>query len=646
MKRLLIIILSGISILGTCFAKDLPHSKDSVERVVFARGNDINELNGLLEMFRSAGDSSAVAMTFYALGRKYNQKSEYIESIEAYKRAAELQNELNETYDAIQTLVGLATSCRRIGAYSSASEYLFYALSELENSDYVDTEEGKRQHSYILNGIGNVYKYLDNGEEAEKYFRKSLAYDIQIGNYIGMAMNWTTIGSIYEYRDQFDSAAVMYNKALEYNMHVKSNNGIGICHNRLGQLAYTIGDIDKAEQAFLSGYEVLKKSNDTWNLTKSCTSLAMVYIDKGELKKAKSYLDEASELVIGRRSYGHKNAIHGYLALLYEKQGNYKKAYEEASISMAYADSMSTQKDEQAIAQSRIKFEQEQNQIAMNKVLMEKNKEVIQKKTTIIASVLIGLVLIAILLLMYRYGRLQEKHNMELMESNAIKNKFFSIISHDLKNPVIAQKNTLRLLVSNYENLPKDLVLEQCKELSKSSESLLELLISLLNWSRIEVGKMKYEPIRLDLGDVVAEAVKPLNEQMHQKNLSTEINIPSETYAYADVNATKTVIRNLVSNAIKFSHTGGVIEISASQEKSYYKVSVKDYGVGMDEERKEKIFSLSGQKSALGTAGESGSGLGLIVCKELVEMTGGHINIESAPNKGTTISFTIKTASA
>ena len=111
------------------------------------------------------------------------------------------------------------------------------------------------------------------------------------------------------------------------------------------------------------------------------------------------------------------------------------------------------------------------------------------------------------------------------MESNAVKNKLFSIISHDLKNPVLAQQKTLQLLVDNYEKLPQDIVYEHCKELSKSSESLLDLLISLLDWSRIGVGKMKYEPIRMDLLSLVEDAVKPLQEQMQQKNIELNINV-------------------------------------------------------------------------------------------------------------------------
>lgn len=643
MKRLILIILMLFSAIGIGFGQHTRPSKDSIERLVFASNNNIDKLNKLLKKFIDAGDSSSTSITLYAIGRAYNQKSEYLLSIKAYKRAASIQKALGETQDEIQTMIGIATSCRRIGAYSSASDYLFYALNTLEKSDFLNTEKGKKQHSYILNGIGNIYKYLDNGQEAEKYFRKSLALDKELNNHVGMAMNWTTIGSVYEYRHQYDSAEIMYNRALEHNKQVRSKNGTGICHNRLGQLAYNKGDIEKAEKEFLLAYEVLKKAEDKWNLIKSATSLASIYIETGELKRGSLYLDEAEILVEGQKAFGHKNYIHNCRSILYKKQGNYRKAYEEAMKCIAYADSMSTQKDEQTITQNRIKFEQEQNQIAMGKLLLEKEKEVLEKRNTIIISSIIGFVLILILALLYRYGKLQERHNKELRETNAVKNKFFSIISHDLKNPVLAQQKTLQLLVDNYENLPKNIVYEHCKELSKSSESLLDLLISLLDWSRIEVGKMKYEPIRMDLLSLVEEAVRPLQEQMQQKNIALNINVDKEIFVFSDINATKTTLRNIVGNAIKFSKPGGIIDISvAPYNNERYIVSIKDNGIGMDKAGTENLFKLNVQKSSLGTAGESGSGLGLIVCKELVEMGGGSIHVKSELGKGTEIGFTIK----
>ncbi len=643
MKRSLLLLCALLAAAGLSAApKPAGISADSLETLVRRQSRNLQGLQELLVTFRSQGDSVAVGRTLSAIGKYYNTSGEYIKSIDAYKEAYAIEVEHSPVIQSVYTLIGLATSCRRIGAYSSASDYLFEALKLLESSEIYDTPEGKKQRSYVLNGLGNVYKYLDNGEEAERYFRESLALDEEIDNYLGIAMNWSTIGSIYEYREQYDSAAVMYARSLDYNKRSNSRSGIGVSYNRLGQLAYGMGDVKKAEEDFLAGYNVLKKAGDRWNLAKSATSLAHLYIDEGQYGKAQRYLDEAHEIVRGRHAYGYEAEIHAYQAQLNARQGQYREAYDQALRSMSYTDSSSTQKNEQAVAQSRIKFEQERNRMEMGKVLHEKEIEVARRKTVLTLAAVVGLALLLIILLLFRNIRLQKKRNEELLEANAIKNKFFSIISHDLKNPVIAQKNTLQLLVDNYDKLPKDLVYAQCQELSKSSESLLSLLMSLLDWSRLEVGKIRYEPIRINLLNVIEDTLRPLEEQMSLKGITLRTKVRSDLYANADINITSTVLRNLVSNAIKFSSSGDSILIGVTEEgPDKLRLSVKDQGLGMSREDVDKLYKLTDAVSTRGTAGETGTGLGLIVCREMLSLAGSDLVVTSQLGKGSTFSFTV-----
>ncbi len=643
MKRFLLAIGLCLACVGLHGApKPTRMPADSVESLVRRQSRNILGLNDLLKTFRAGGDSAAVGRTLSAIGKYYNNSGDYIKSIDAYKEAYSIEAKYSTVSQSVYTLIGLATSCRRIGAYSSASDYLFEALMLLESSDIFNTPEGKKQRSYVYNGLGNVYKYLDNGTEAENYFRKSLALDEEIDNYLGIAMNLSTIGNIYEYRHEYDSAAVMYARALEYNKKTNARSGIGVSYNRLGQLAWTVGDSKKAEESFLAGYDTLKRAGDRWNLAKSATSLAYIYTENGQYDKAQRYLDEAHSIVRGKHAFGYEAEIHAYQAELNARQGNWRSAYSEALRSMAYADSSSTQKNEQAVAQSRIKFEQERNRMEMSKVLHEKEIEVERRNLILILGVTISLALLLIIILLVRNVRLQKKRNAELLEANAVKNKFFSIISHDLKNPVIAQKNTLQLIVDNYEKLPKDLVYAQCKELSKSSESLLSLLMSLLDWSRLEVGKMRCEPIRINLLNVIEDTVRPLAEQMSLKNINLRTKVRSDLYANADINITSTVLRNLVSNAIKFSSPGDSILIGVSEEgNGKLRLSVSDSGVGMSREDIDNLFKLTNAATTRGTAGETGSGLGLIVCREMLSLAGSSLQVSSELGSGSTFSFVV-----
>ena len=488
-----------------------------------------------------------------------------------------------------------------------------------------------------------MYKYLNNGNEAERYFRLSLYYDGLINNYTGMAMNWSTIGSIYEYRSQYDSAAVMYQRALDYNQKGRSTSGVGICLNRLGQLSRELGDLDKAESQFLAAYDSLSKARDRWNLAKSTMSLAAIYMDKGNLKKAKQYIEESNDLAGGKHSYGHDQEIHSLMAMYNAHSGNYKDAYEESMIALAYKDSSASQKDEDEVSQNRITFIQEQNRREINRVLEEKEHEKELRNAVLVGGLISSTILLLFLALMFRYWKLQRKLNKHLSESNALRDKLLSIISHDLKNPLIAQRNNLKLLDDNFEAVPPDVLKTQIAELSKSSEYSLDLFTKLLDWTRLQTGRMTFEPIRIDLHNVCQDTLNLLSAQIRQKNIKANVLIPKETFVVSDLNMVETVMRNLVSNAIKYSNMGDEIEIGCQDaEKGKLRVYVKDNGIGMTNELREQLLAGKNHVSSTGTSGEKGTALGLLICKEFVELSNGEIGLVSSPGKGSTFSFTVQ----
>lgn len=630
----------------TAGAREIITPKDSVRASLAHVQNDPEALEGLLATYRDNGDSVAVAFALAQLGKCYNYRSDYLKAISYYQDAANLQK-AQDPSDYINTLVSLATNCRRIGAYSSASEHLFEALDILEdNVDIRDTKDGLRQKSFIYNGLGNIYKYLDDGEEAEKYFRLSLEIDEKIGNELGQSMNWNTIGSIYEYRHEYDSAKVMYLRSLEHSDKTTSKNSPGICYNRLGQLAHIQGNIDEAEEYFKKAYDILTKAHDKWNLAKTTCNLGRIYTEKGNYSLAAKYLDESESLVARNRSYGHLEEIHFNRAALYEKQGQYKKASEEMRLCLAYADSTFAQRSGQEVAQTRLRYEQDRSEKLLSEMTREKEYERQTKRWVLLVASLVTLVLISLLVALLNLLNMQRKRNMALQQMNSLRNQFFSIVSHDLKNPITSQKTVLGLLNSNIESLPPQDIKEQVSELYNSSVSLEELLTDLLNWARIETGKIDNVPVTISLKDVASDAIEPMMEQSHLKKVTIQNEIDPGVMAFADRNLVSFVLRNLVSNAIKFSRIGGTVTLSSSgSEDGKIEVSVADHGIGISKERLSELFSLEKRISTRGTAGEAGSGLGLLAAKEMVELCGGQLRAESEEGKGSVFSFTLRKVS-
>ncbi|OOM77756.1 sensor histidine kinase RcsC [Clostridium puniceum] len=229
----------------------------------------------------------------------------------------------------------------------------------------------------------------------------------------------------------------------------------------------------------------------------------------------------------------------------------------------------------------------------------------------------------------------------KLKESNSTKDKFLSIIGHDLKNPIGVVKGLADELVQNINELDRDEIKEFSKRILRNSDKVCQLLQDILEWARVQSDKIEYKPTMLNLREVVNESVKLLLLNARKKHINIIVLIEDDIEVCADFNMLNTVMRNLISNAIKFTYKNGDILITVDVEVDYCKISVKDTGVGIKEENIKKLFSIDSNFTTRGTQNEEGTGLGLILCKEFVERNGGSIFIESEYGKGSCVLFTI-----
>ena len=233
------------------------------------------------------------------------------------------------------------------------------------------------------------------------------------------------------------------------------------------------------------------------------------------------------------------------------------------------------------------------------------------------------------------------KYAAELRDLNAAKDKFFSLISHDLRSPFHSLLGITEIIDEDAATLSKDEILNFNKEIHKSLKNQYRLLENLLEWSRIQTGKLEYQPVKINLNEKVNDVFNILIGNAVKKEISLINNVVKNTYIKADQNMIQSIIQNLVSNAIKFTECKGKIIIKAVKKDDFIEISVKDDGIGIDAKDIYKLFRIDVQFTKLGTAKERGTGLGLNLCKELVEKHGGKIWAESEVGKGTTFTFTI-----
>jgi len=232
--------------------------------------------------------------------------------------------------------------------------------------------------------------------------------------------------------------------------------------------------------------------------------------------------------------------------------------------------------------------------------------------------------------------------NDELDTLNATKDKFFSIIAHDLKSPFTSLIGYSKMLTKNFEKYSDEKKKNYIMNIEKASSSTYQLLENLLTWSRSQTGKLNFEPQNVLLKQLCLESYEPLMTIAENKNISIHNTINAEWKVFVDSNLIQTILRNLISNALKFTYPAGAIHISATElDTQMIEISVTDNGMGMDSKTMESLFKIDSKTSNIGTNDEEGTGLGLILCKEFVEKHGGKIWVESTISEGSTFKFSV-----
>lgn len=253
----------------------------------------------------------------------------------------------------------------------------------------------------------------------------------------------------------------------------------------------------------------------------------------------------------------------------------------------------------------------------------------------------------------YMVGRIQDideskkataqilRLNDQLKAASHQKDQLFSIISHDLRNPIWASRQLIKLMIDNYERFNKETLLKHLGILYKSAGNVYELLEELLKWSSMQMLDPEFKPEKLEVSSIVEEVTRTLSESIKKKNISLTINVSRHLLVMADRSMFKTILRNLLGNARKFTRPHGSISILAKELQDFIEISVEDNGTGIKPENINKLFNTASNFTTFGTEGEKGTGLGLDICYQLVIKQGGHISVESKWGEGSSFVFTL-----
>lgn len=608
--------------------------------------------NKLLEARQSSDPVAAVRalkeIGFIHLTRTHN----YDLAMESFVESLTLEDSLSLTEQQVFSYLGIARVFQEVGDNYKSSHALRQALEINRPLKNVQV------YALILNEEGKVHAREGKLQEAEENYQEVLQYKEQIGQPAIEAQALSNLAHLQQMQSKYKEALELHKQALAIRRTTHDRKNEAISLNDIGELYRLMKNNAKAFANHNASLEIRVSIKDQHGIAESHNNLAeLCYLQK-DYQKALKHLGVAYEA--GREVQAQYQLLktYDYLSLCYKELGDYQKALEYKNEFSNINEFIQNERTEQALLETQNHYEIDKTEARIGKLendRMKREKELAeQKKFRNFLFLIIGLGIVIVLLVLYMYIQKQRSNktlqaanktvhdqNIALQELNATKDKFFSIISHDLKGPLNSLTSFSGLLINHTDALSKEDIQMLAKDLDKSVKNLFALLENLLEWSRSQTGNIEFKPESFDLGTVMEENRALLQNQAQNKKITLQNTNQASIPVSAHKQSINTVIRNLVSNAIKFTPEGGTVTLRAQVAQRQVKVSITDTGVGMSPEIVSKLFRIDTKHSTKGTADEKGTGLGLILCKEFIEKNGGRIGVESEPGKGSVFYFTL-----
>jgi two-component system, sensor histidine kinase and response regulator len=572
-----------------------------------------------------------------------------IESIRFYNQALVLADSLNSVYEKAIINYNLSLSQRMLGDFSSAFEYLYRSLLQSEQA------RNSRLMAYVLNDIGELYHELGNTRDGIYYLEASeeISRDLNlIDNLVRVLVN---LGILHRELGEYQEANQFFSDSKSILEEFNDLSNLVNVDYHLGLLRLQQGDLAAARTYFTEGLEISRDHNLMEGVFYNSFGLGQLEKESGNHSRALDWLNDAYDHAKMLNSNQLISNVLEEVYNLYKQSGQVYLALETLESLKTHDDSVRTLERERSRAEYEALLES-RRQEEMNRVLLARQAEqearLQLQKGLGIGTLIVLTIVLGVTLFLYRNIRYRDKMNEELKERNKeisskneeldrlnnIKNKMFAVVAHDLRGPLSSLQSLLYLLREH--DLSKDELDQITNSLEQSLHDNATTMENLLAWAKSQMSgiNVNYRDFKLRVGaDAVISQVK---FQAEQKEIEILNEIEADLEIYADYDMIKLIMRNIISNAVKFCTAGDQIIIRTVQDHAFTMISIRDTGRGIREEDKHKIFNDENFTQE-GTKNEQGSGLGLALCKEFVQKHGGRIWFESEFGIGTEFSFTI-----
>ncbi|MCF8359987.1 MAG: tetratricopeptide repeat-containing sensor histidine kinase [Prolixibacteraceae bacterium] len=616
------------------------------------------------------------------LGESLNFKGVTNTGLGNYEEALLLHREALKIYKKIGYERGIGNSYNDIGlAYMQMGQYTnaienFYKF--LEISKKIGFLHGEGQ---AYNNIGIIYFYREEYEDALGFYQKHYQTANELDNIAEKTYALNNIGEVYDILGDFDKAVDCFTKGIALSDSANNSYMKAYLLGNLGQVEQKQNNFETAKAHYEQSLELREQVNDKEGISLILNKISALHLQTNNEKKAVDYAKQALTVAKEHNVLQEiKNAYHNLYNAL-EKQHKYKEALHYHTLFKTFSDSLFDNARNKEIAEIEVQYQtrEKENQIALQKELIIRGNIL---RNSLIAGVLLLLITSFLIYRSYRKKKetnliiseknhkltranekistqneyinqqkeMLEQQNVKLQMSeaslqklNQTKDRFFSILAHDMKTPLISFKKISGSLEKNIETIPKDQLQYYISQLNQSASNVVNLFNNLLQWSVTQTKKDIYNPVKINASETVNHCTSLLGSALNEKKITVKNTLDEEEWVYADKNMIATVFRNLLSNAIKFTPEEGTITIASEEKEGIFQYSVSDSGPGLSEEDQKKLFRIDVKNKDIGNdPDKKGTGLGLILCQEFIKQHGQKIWVSGKPDKGCTFSFTLE----
>ena len=578
-------------------------------------------------------------------GKIYHVTGKFDLVLPCFHRALDIAKETNDYKQIAFTL-------NSEGKYFSGTGDLITALQCYQDA-YTASEKVNDQllMAEVCNYLGGLYLLTSQYEKSLEFHKKALGFRDNMNNPEGIAKSYNNIGKAYLELHKTDSALVYFKLSLDLCDQTGYKKGYVKALTNMGKVYYFKNNLKISEKYLMQAFSISKNAGYILGIAESGQVLGDLYRTKAFIDKALVFY-ELSLKSLKKQDFDEllRNNYQG-LYECYLIRGDYKKALTHHEMLLETEKKLLNVENNRQLAILQLTFNNEKKE-KDNQVLRKDNelKKMTIKRKSIFLWFIVALLFSSILLCLYIYNRFYfkikanqklEELNKELNNVNEEKDKLFSIIAHELRNPLYWFQNLAEVLSKNYHNMEPAKIQKSLLSLDESAKNAFHLMDNLLYWSRSRLNRINPRKAVYPLNVLIKESLKMFETIIQYKKINLTINIPGDIKVYADSDLLSCVISNLVSNAIKYTPFRGMICIQCTMDSEFVTVIVDDTGTGIDCKNPEDIFNNEDHISNPGLMNEKGSGLGLKLCKEFVEQNGGNIRATMNEGRGARFLFTV-----